>query len=144
MNSLYKTPISTSTVSPKIATTFEYRQRLGNIIISKHPDRIPIIVEIQKAGNLAKQNVKLTKTKFLVSNRSTVGHFISGFKNGHFLNGLNSNEGLYFFFGDGKLASNSMLMENLYKQSKEDDGFLYCYVDTESTFGSLDVLKKMY
>jgi GABA(A) receptor-associated protein len=128
-------PLSNSKVSPKIATSFEYRCKLGDAIRAKHPDRFPMIVEINHAGNLAKRKVELTKSKFLVPHDATAGSFMTIFKHGHFLTGLDSHEAIYFFFGDRHLVTNSSYMGELYDQYKEDDGFLYSKVDVESSFG---------
>ncbi len=128
-------PISTSTVSPKIATTFEYRRQLGDAIRLKHPDRFPLIVEINNAGNLVKRKIKIKQHKFLVSKEATVGTFISTYKHGNFLDGIGKDEALFFFFGKNTICPNTQLMGDLYETYKEDDGFLYCKVDIESTFG---------
>ena len=129
------TPISTSTISPKIAATFAYRSRLGSAIRKKHPNRIPIIVELNNGGNLSKRKIRLNKNKFIVPAEYTLGHFICNFKRGKFLNGLDEQEAIFFFFGGDKISSNSKLMGDLFEMYKEDDGFLYAKVDCESTFG---------
>ena len=128
-------PISTSKVSPKIATTFEYRRKLADAILSKHPDRFPLIVEINNAGNLARRKIKIKQHKFLVPNDATVGSFISTFTRGNFLDGIGEHEAIFFFFGHGNICPITKLMGDLYKTYQEDDGFLYCKVDIESTFG---------
>ena len=129
-------PISTSKVSPKIATTFEYRRQLADAIRSRHPNRFPLLVEINNAGNLAKRKPKIKQHKFLVPSETTVGTFISTFKHGNFLDGIGEDEALFFFFGKNTISPNAKLMGELYEMYKEDDGFLYCKVDIENTFGS--------
>lgn len=128
-------PISTSTLSPKIEATFEYRSHLSSAIRTKYPDRCPIIVEISKGGNLHKRNIRLTKNKFLTSHDSTLAQFVYTFKKGKFLDRLDEQEAIFFFFDDNTIPSNSTLMGDLYKTYQEDDGFLYVKVDTENTFG---------
>lgn len=128
-------PLSSSKVSPKIATSFEYRCKLGDTIRLKHPDRFPMIIEIHPNGNLAKRKVQLNKSKFLVPHDATAGTFLSTFKQGNFLSGTEPHETIYFFFGDRHLVPNSANMGQLYNEHKEDDGFLYGKVDVESAFG---------
>lgn len=107
--------------------SFTKRINEGNRIISKFPDRVPIIVE-QERNSLPEL---LDKRKYLVPTEMTVGQFMYVIRKRM---KLASDKGLYMFF-DGKLFPTSMRLDTIYKQCVDEDKFLYATVGAERTFG---------
>ena len=109
-------------------TKFEDRRLESNKVLAKYKDKIPVIVERMKnCENIA----KIDKNKFLVPSDLTVGQFMLVIRKRMF---IRPEIGLYIFI-NGTIPSNSSLLRNLYKDFKDDDGFLYVTYDVENTFG---------
>jgi GABA(A) receptor-associated protein len=94
--------------------TLEERIKESTRILSKYPDRIPIICEKSKSSGLLPS---IDKTKFLVPWDLTV-----------------ANEAIFLFIGDNIMSSSTIIGE-IYRHKKEDDGFLYIQYSKENTFG---------
>mgnify|MGYP003350095145 CR=1 FL=1 len=97
-------------------------------ILSKFPDRIPIICEKCPYSRNAPE---IDKHKYLAGFDLTVGQFMLVIRKRMF---IRPEIGLYIFI-NGTIPSNSSLLRNLYKDFKDDDGFLYVTYDVENTFG---------
>ena len=106
--------------------TFEHRLNESTKIINKYPDRIPVICEL--TGN----NIELLdKKKYLVPNNITLGQFIIVLRKR-----LNiTKEQAIFCFINNKIPIISCDMATLYKENKDNDGFLYIYYSGENCFG---------
>jgi len=107
----------------------EKRQQEADRIINKYPGRLPVICEISK------NNIKefdLDKGKYLVPKDLTVGQFVYVIRKRLKI----SAEKAIFLFSNNILPPTSLLMEILYDQHKNTDGFLYIVVSSENTFGS--------
>ncbi|KAF3975841.1 hypothetical protein CMV_000947 [Castanea mollissima] len=89
-------------------------------IISKYPDRVPIIIERYSRTDLP----EMEKKKFLVPRDMSVGQFI------HILSSrlhLAPGKALFVFIKN-TLPQTASLMGSIYESYKDDDGFLYmCY-----------------
>jgi len=110
-------------------TNFETRRAESSKVISKYPDKIPVIVERMKnCENIS----KIDKNKFLVPSELTVGQFIFVIRKRI---KLTPEQGIFIFVNGTTLPSTSSLMSNLYKEYKSDCGFLYVSYSGESTFG---------
>ena len=48
---------------------------------------------------------------------------------------LNKEEALFFFINDTVIPPQNVMMNQIYKEHKDKDGFLYITVQKESTFG---------
>ena len=105
---------------------FEKRLAESTRIMSKFPDRIPIIVE---RGNTNIQDID--KNKYLVPKDLTVGQFMYVLRKRI---KLNSEEAFYIFIND-TLPATSQLLSIEYNNNKDKDGFLYVTYAGESTFG---------
>ena len=109
-------------------TQFSFIKRLNEstTIIEKYPDRIPVICE--RYGN----NIDLLdKKKYLVPKNLTLGQFIIIIRKR-----LNiSKEQAIFCFINNKLPIISSEMSTLYKENKDEDGFLYLVYSGENCFG---------
>lgn len=130
--------------------SLEKRKLASEKVRKKYPDRIPVIV--QKDGRVSfssrwlkgwfskkddeNKDSKETKTylKFLVPSDVTFGQFafICRKKISH----LKPEDALFFSVRDKILpGSSNLTMSQVYKEEKDEDGFLYLTYQTENTFG---------
>ncbi len=107
---------------------FERRRAEAQNIMSKYPDRIPIIVQM---GRGAKDVPPLDKNKFLAPKNMSMGQFIYVVRRR--IN-LPAEKALFLFVAD-ILPTTATTMLELYGTYAEPDGFLYVYYTSESTFG---------
>lgn len=107
--------------------SFEKRHAEATRIRSKYPDRIPVIVEKAPKTDLT----DLDKHKFLVPDNLTVGQFLYVLRKRIKL----TPEQAIFIFVNNTLPPISSLMSKIYDENKDADGFLYCFLSGESTFG---------
>jgi GABA(A) receptor-associated protein len=108
--------------------TLEHLKAESARIMAKYPDRIPVVVERGKKSKL----VEIDKNKFLVPSDLTVGQFLYVIRKRIKI----QPEKALFIFVNGILPSSSLLMCSLYKEQKDESGFLFCEYYEESTFGS--------
>ena len=97
-------------------------------IQSKYAERIPIIVETNPRS---KDLPKLSKNKFLVPRSITFGQFMYIIRSRMKL----KQEQALFIFVNNILPTNSQTVQEIYQQHKDEDGFLYCLITAENTFG---------
>jgi len=106
-----------------------------NRILSKYPDRIPVIVE--STDKEIKDQLK--KFKFLVPGDVSISHLICKIREQL---KLNKSKGI-FLFCDNIILSSHQMVEEIYEEyktrnelnSRYDDRFLYIKVSAENTFG---------
>lgn len=104
---------------------FEKRELEFLRIHDKYPNRIPIIVE------QTNEIPDIMKHKFLVPEDITIGQF------SYILRKrikLSSDKAMYILF-DKKYMNTSKCLREIYEKFKDKDGFLYCVVSGENTFG---------
>ncbi len=106
---------------------FEKRKEESNRILSKYPDRIPIICEKHLQSNIN----DLIKKKFLVPNNLTIGQFIFILRKRMTI----SSEQAMFLFINDILPPIGSTIGPLYNEHKNNDGFLYILYSGESVFG---------
>jgi GABA(A) receptor-associated protein len=114
---------------------FKQRKTDCTQILLKYPDRIPIICEKHPYSRGAPD---IDKHKYLVGFDLTIGQFISVIRKRM---SLKPEVGLYIFI-KGSIPSNSSLIQYLFLDYKDDDGFLYINYDVENTFGNNYDFKK--
>jgi len=108
--------------------TFETRLEESQRILVKYPERIPVICEKLKS---AKNVPLIDKKKYLVPCDLSVGQFMYVIrKRIHLL----PEQGLYLFI-NGTIPPSSEILQNLYRDHKDADGFLYIAYNCENTFG---------
>lgn len=117
--------MSNSQPNFKLQHDFQKRANESARICKKYIDRIPIIVESIDGG------IKLDKTKYLTPHDLTVGQFLYVIRKRI---KLEPEKALFMFFNN-TLQPATSLMNHVYKQHKDKDGFLYATVSLESTFG---------
>uniref|UniRef100_A0A6C0LLG5 Autophagy-related protein n=1 Tax=viral metagenome TaxID=1070528 RepID=A0A6C0LLG5_9ZZZZ len=99
-------------------------------ILSKHPDKIPIIIE--KGGNDI-TIPDIDRTKYLCPDDLSVGQFVYVIRRR--IN-LPPEKAMFIFIGSKNLLPpTSETMSTLYKDHKNKDGFLYINYFGENTYG---------
>ena len=108
---------------------FSFKRRLNEAkrIITRYPDRIPIICEQSKNQNLP----ILNKVKYLVPSDLTIGQFICVIRTRM---KLDSTYALFVTI-EGYIPPSLTRIGELYEGSKYADGFLYIEYSSENTFG---------
>lgn len=108
----------------------ESRKEKANRLLSLYPDRVPIIIDKEKSN--CEKVRSMQKIKFLVPQDLTVSDFMFVVRQRISL----TPEQALFLFIDGKyMPPMSALISRVYKDYKNEDGFLYVNLDKESVFG---------
>lgn len=108
--------------------SFQDRKNESTKIVNKYKDRVPIIVEVNEQN---KNELVLDKSKYLVPYDLTISQFMYVIRKRL---KLQSEKALFVFFNNN-LPAASDTCANVYKNYKNQDGFLYALVSLESTFG---------
>merc|ERR1712166_1069788 len=124
-----KTGSSNMSSSFKEQHAFDKRVEEADKIRKKHADRIPVICERADGSDIP----EIDRKKYLVPQELTVGQFVYVVRKRLRL----PPEKAIFIFGDGHLPSTgAALMSQMYKDYKDQDGFLYITYSGENTFGA--------
>jgi GABA(A) receptor-associated protein len=107
----------------------EKRKVESATIKNKYPDRIPVVCEVLKSSD--SNEIILDKKKYLVPSDITVGQFIYIIRKRII---LSAEHALYVFI-DNTLPPTNALMGQIYNDNKDIDGFLYCLLSRETSFG---------
>lgn len=107
-----------------------YKERVveSNNIMTKYPDKIPIIVYPSKNCGLP----ELDRSKFLVSKDLTVGQFLYIIRKRM---KLDSCKALFMFTEKNTIPVTHEPIKMIYENHKNKDGFLYFQYSSENTFG---------
>ena len=105
------------------------RQEESLKIRKKYPDKIPVIIEMDKSF-YSRFNIK--KYKFLIPDDLIYLQFIHYLKN---YTNIDKNEALFLFLSNGILPPSSLILRDIYNRYKNEDGFLYMTITLENTFG---------
>jgi len=110
--------------------SFEDRKKRSNSLLHKYPNKIPVILE--KSRN-DKYLPKMDKTKLLVADDMTVGTVLQLIKKNLKINETTS---IYIMVSNKNIMlSGSQTIITIYKEHKNEDGFLYLEYCTENVFG---------
>jgi len=108
--------------------TLEQRKIESNRILQKYPNRIPVIVEravsCKTIGNI-------DKNKYLIPNELTLGQLQYVLRKRLT---LTAEQGIYLFINESLYPVTTPLHQ-IYKDSKDEDNFLYVVYAGENTFG---------
>lgn len=110
----------------KQTTPFEKRKRECAKVISKHPKKLPLIIEPDEGSNVP----IIGKSKVLITDSVTVGQLILVLKNKMEMNIDKS----IILKVNGNIIPSGVKLKEIYEENHDDDGFLYLrYCDT--TYG---------
>jgi GABA(A) receptor-associated protein len=110
----------------------EERLRAALALRTKHPDKAPLLVFIDRnidttvpsCRMLAPLGSKVCNLLHHLRTTTRVDHELA----------------LFMFFGqERKVATGNTLIKTLFNEERSPDGFLYCHVMGENTFGSQQV-----
>ena len=110
--------------------TFEYRKDESSRILTKFPDRVPIIIE--KSTQSSNTLPDIDKKKYLVPNDLTLGQFVYVIRKRIQL----KPEKAIYLFVNNTLPIVSSTMRQVYNEHVDKDGFLYFTYAAENTFGT--------
>lgn len=116
-----------SCFSYKNSHHFDKRVAESKRMLTKHPDKIPIICEKSKNQILP----HIDKKKYLVTHDLTIGQFICVIRKRLQL----PPEFALFILVNGFIPSSASIIAQLYEQHKDADGLLYFEYCQENTFG---------
>ena len=112
----------------KKENNLDKRKSESKRITVKYPNRVPIIVEVYKKDV---EKVNLDKTKYLVPFELTVGQFLFVIRK---RTNLEKGDAMFLFFNN-KLVPVSSGLGSIYKDYRDNDGFLYATIALENAFG---------
>jgi len=118
---------SSSTLKFKDQHSLDKRIAESTRIRSKYPDRIPVIAEKSDKSDIP----DIDKKKYLVPADLTMGQFLYVIRKRIKL----SPDAAIFLFVNNAMPPAAALMAQIYKESADQDGFLYVTYSGESTFG---------
>ncbi|KAH7720297.1 LGG-1 protein [Aphelenchoides avenae] len=111
----------------KEQNSLEKRRADGDKILSKYPDRVPVIVEKAPKSRLK----DLDKSKYLVPRELTLGQFYFLIRKRIELRA----EDALFFFVNNSIPPTMITMGQLYQEHHDEDNFVYMAYSDESTYG---------
>ena len=109
---------------------FAMRKEEASRILSKYPDRIPIIIE--RSEECSNDIPVVDKKKYLVPNDITTGQFTYIIRKRI---QLAPEHAIFLFVGKNNIPATSKLISEVYNSYKDEDGFLYMIYSGENTFG---------
>jgi GABA(A) receptor-associated protein len=112
----------------KAEHTLEQRKAESERIRAKYPDRIPVICEKTEKSNVQ----DIDKKKYLVPADLTCGQFIYVIRKRLKL----PPEQAIYLFVNGKIPPTAALLNAIYEENKDVDGFLYIAYSGDNTFGA--------
>ena len=105
----------------------EHRINESLRVMAKYPEKIPIIV--CKANNCTLKNID--KEKYLVPKDMSLSQFMFVIRKRIHLEPATA----LFILINGNLINGSKIMDNIFNEYKQEDGFLYVTYTSENTFG---------
>jgi len=109
--------------------SLESRKASSASIRTKHPDRIPVIVEKRARDQSLPE---IDKKKFLVPADLTIGQFVYVIRKRI---KLAPEQAIFLFVSGGTLPPSVAALQSVYDKYKDEDGFLYMTYSGENTFG---------
>lgn len=110
-------------------TLAEKRKAEAERILTRFPDRLPVICEKVETSDIA----DIDKRKYLVPKDLSVGQFVYVIRKRIKL----PSEKAIFIFVNDILPPTASLMSRIYEEHHDEDGFLYVLYSGENTFGEM-------
>ncbi|XP_066216244.1 microtubule-associated proteins 1A/1B light chain 3C [Saccopteryx leptura] len=130
-----QTPQNSPSLRPfKQRKTLATRQEEVARIRAKFPNKIPVVVERYSKEKFLPL---LDKTKFLVPQELTMTQFLSIIRSRMV---LGATEALYLLVNNKSVVSMSVTMAEIYRDYRDEDGFLYMTYASQETFGCGDLV----
>ena len=112
--------------------SFDVRSKESKRILGKYENKVPIIVTRSTTG---RSNIPdIDKNKFLCPEDFTIGQFLTVIRKRV---NLSPEESIFLFVDDSLLVPTSSSLGEVYKEHKNEDGFLYLTYCNENTFGNM-------
>jgi GABA(A) receptor-associated protein len=109
---------------------FNDRKVESDRVLSKYPDRVPIICERSEFPS-DKTCPFIDKNKYLVPKDMTLGQFLFVIRGRMKIPA----EKALFLFVNNRILSSTRMIADIYKTEKDIDGFLYTTYSYENVFG---------
>lgn len=109
--------------------SFQKRAEEANRILSKYPDRVPVIVE---KDYRCKDIPDIDRKKYLVPDDLSIANFMYVIRKRI---KLSPEKSLYLFVDGTNMVPTSQLVRQVYQDYSSPDNFLYIIYAGESTFG---------
>ncbi|KAL9979565.1 hypothetical protein ACROYT_G017243 [Oculina patagonica] len=113
--------------------SFSARKRDSEAIVRQYPDKVPVIVERLRTE---KSLPVLDKIKYLVPSDLTMSSLSSIIRKRL---QLSPTQAFFLLVNEKNLVSISITVGEVYKDEKDEDGFIYMVYASQETFGSSDV-----
>ena len=110
--------------------SFGKRLQLYKKIVENNENLIPIIIQVHKNCKL-----KLNREKWLVDSEITISELLIKLRE---QTNIENNETIFIFNVGKKLLNTMDNMKDLYRNYKDDDGFLYLIISLENTIQPID------
>ena len=113
------------------STTLLERQKRSNLLLIKYKETVPVILEKSKTDKILQS---IEKTKYIIPLKTTVGDILQIIRKQM---NINDSVSIYIMVGDNNkiMLCGSQSINQIYKEHKNDDGFLYLEYCGENVFG---------
>lgn len=108
----------------------ENRRKQSAELLSKYPNKVPVILEKDPKSNINEIN----KKKFLCPNRQTIAHFNAIIRGSA---ELDPTEALFLLINGNNSVIGDISMGEIYEKNKDEDGFLYIVYSSELAWGKI-------
>ncbi|XP_053154770.1 microtubule-associated proteins 1A/1B light chain 3C-like [Hemicordylus capensis] len=105
------------------------RMREADDIQNRYPNKIPVVVERYRKE---KTLPLMDRTKFLVSQDLSLSQFVFSLRTRL---SLTSTQAFYLLVNNKNLPSLSLTISEIYRDNKDEDGFLYMTYASQEMFG---------
>lgn len=116
-------------MSFKYRFSFEKRREEAHRILTKYPDRVPVICE---RDSRSLDIPEIDRKKYLIPYDLTVANFMYVIRKRLT---LPPEKSIYLFVNDTVMPATSQYLRNIYAEHADKDGFLYITYAGETTFG---------
>jgi len=111
-------------------SSLENRKKQSRELLTKHPQKIPVVLEKDPKSNIN----EISKKKFLCPITQTISHFnaiIRGTAE------LDPTEALFLLVNGNNSIIGDVTMGEIYEKNKDEDGFLYIVYSSELAWGKI-------